>query len=72
MTIFYTLLSSFAENMKTVTKNKSSVTDDNPRSISSSREDISLVSEEFYEIKLTERINRRLQRIIHFLGVFTR
>jgi hypothetical protein len=41
-------ITSSTQNMKIVTKNESSVTDDIPRSISSSRDEILLVSEKFY------------------------
>jgi hypothetical protein len=46
-TIFY-IFSSSAEDMKIVTKNESSVTDDIPHSISSSRNEILLISEKFH------------------------
>jgi hypothetical protein len=48
-TIFYKFSSS-AEDMKIVTKNESSVQDDIPRSISSSRDEILLVGKEFHPL----------------------
>jgi hypothetical protein len=43
-------ISSLAEDMKTAAKKETPVTDDIPRSISSSRDNILLVSKEFHPL----------------------